>query len=90
MLPLIESDARQHSSLRQSYALLFDRTQLSLGKRQRYGTQLLQNAEGQLALRRLESVERLAELRAEMGLMPIETYLSLFEDEHGQIPIEQD
>ena len=45
-LPHLEQEAQQNAASRQSFALLFDRTQQELGKEQRYGSQLTQAPHG--------------------------------------------
>jgi hypothetical protein len=89
VLPLIEAEAREDPAVGQLYALLYDRTELALGRDQRYGTQLLPGSDGGLVLGRVESFKKLDDRRAEMGLMPIDDYLARFEQEFGEIEIER-
>jgi Family of unknown function (DUF6624) len=82
-LPRIEVDTRADRIDGQGYALLFDRLRLSLGHRQRYGTQIGQTRDGELVLMPLEDRVQVDELRAELGLFPLSDYLQLFCDENG-------
>lgn len=61
---------------RHDFAYLYDRVHVNAGLAQRYGTQLTCIA-GRTAPRPTESAERLDELRASMGLMPMAEYLKL-------------
>jgi hypothetical protein len=60
------------------YALLFDRTQLLLGEKQRYGTQVRHDFLGMPMAAPVEDPERIDALRAAAGLMPLKDYLRLF------------
>ncbi len=78
-LPHIESDARRDpKALGGSYALLFDRTRLSLGEKQRYGSQLTRATDGALVLQPLEEPDGVDARRATMGLEPLEDYLKRY------------
>jgi len=80
-LPEIEKDVRAGALDGQNYALLYDRTQLMTGGKQRYGSQVSQNDAGELVVARLEAPDRVDEFRAKLGLMPLREYLALFGDE---------
>lgn len=60
-----------------NYAYLYDRVMVNSSKPQRYGTQIHCES-GAVAPRRLEDKSNLNDLREEMGLGPIESYLALF------------
>lgn len=81
-LPHIERDVRAGLIGGQNYALLFDRLQLNLGYLQRYGSQLGTH-DGVSRLMPCEDIERIDELRAEMGLGPLGEYLDYFREEGG-------
>ena len=85
--PLIELDVRSKRIDAQPFALLFDRLHVMLGEKQRYGTQLGNNLEGELLLMPLEDRGRVEELRKELGLIPLAEYLRFFEKQNGGKPI---
>lgn len=76
-LPEIEVDVRKHGVDPQNYALLWDRLQVRLGKRQRYGSQLGTDAQGRMVVIALEDRERVEEIRKAIGLFPLKQYLEL-------------
>ncbi len=78
VLPEIETDVRQHGVDPQNYALLWDRLQVRLGKRQRYGSQLGTDEQGRMVVIALEDRARVEELRKAIGLFPLKQYLDLF------------
>jgi hypothetical protein len=77
-LPEIERDVRAGKADAQNFALLYDRTQLMSGGKQRYGSQLRENEDGELVVYRLEDPDRVDALRRELGLTPLRDYLALF------------
>ncbi len=76
-LPEIEKDVKTNKGLGQAYALLYDRTQLMLGKPQRYGSQVGQ-VDGKMAVLPLEDRKKVDEYRKSMGMEPLADYLSHF------------
>ncbi len=87
-LPPIEKDVKAKRLDAQQYALLFDRVRVMLGERQRYGTQLGSNPQGELVVIPLESRERVDELRKELGLFPLGDYFKLFPGHENGKPIQ--
>lgn len=85
-LPLIENEMHAGHANKQSYALLYDRLQVSLGKRQRYGSQLGVLPDGRNALMPLEDPDQVDKWRAEMGMGPLAEYLAYFEDDGVPAP----
>jgi hypothetical protein len=77
-LPEIEADVRQHGLDPQNYALLLDRLNLRLGRRQRYGSQIGGDEQGRLVVMALEDRDHVDELRKAIGLFPLKQYLDLF------------
>lgn len=77
-LPWIERSFTGQKQM-EAYALLYDRIQVSLGEPQRYGTQLSKDADGEPVILPLEDPERVDELRAAVGLPPLDEYLDLAE-----------
>jgi len=83
VLPRIEKDVMAKRLDVQPYALLYDRLQLMLGEKQRYGTQLGSNEKGELVVLPLVDRKRVEELRKEIGLFPLADYLKFFEKQNG-------
>jgi len=77
-LPEIERDVRAGRADGQNFALLYDRTRLMSGGKQRYGSQVRENEDGELVVYRLEDPDRVDARRKEMGLTPLRDYLALF------------
>jgi hypothetical protein len=79
-LPEIEKDVKaKRFPDGQAYALLYDRLQLMLGHKQRYGSQIGRNAKGEMVLLPLENQAKVDEYRKEMNMPPLAEYLALFE-----------
>ncbi|HYF48750.1 MAG TPA: DUF6624 domain-containing protein [Planctomycetota bacterium] len=83
-LPEIEKDMKSGAGDPQDFALLYDRTKIYLGEKQRYGSQLGQNAEGDSVLLPLEDSEKVEQFRKEIGLFPLSQYLEIFEKQMGK------
>jgi hypothetical protein len=77
-LPEIEKDVKAGRLDAQPYALLYDRLQLYLGEKQRFGTQIGQNEQGEAVVLPLEDRARVDEFRKQLGLFPLSTYLGFF------------
>lgn len=78
-LPAIEKDVKAGKLDGQPYALLYDRLQIMTAGKQRYGTQIGQNAQGEMVVSGLENKEKVDEYRKELGMTPLATYLEAFE-----------
>lgn len=78
-LPHIEADVREGSVHGGQYALLYDRVQIHLGRKQKYGSQVRYLEAGGVEPYPLEDPEKVDHYRAEMGLGPLSEYLKLFE-----------
>lgn len=91
-LPEIEKDVKSNRLDPQNYALLFDRLRIRLGQRQRYGSQLGTDDAGRMVVLALEDRERVEELRKEIGILPLRSYLAFFRNEHasGEVGFEDD
>lgn len=74
-MPFIEKDFK-HTDGSQSFALLFDRLQLALGHKQRYGTQIGMDKEGKPFVYPLEDPARVNDLLKELRLPPLSEYLA--------------
>jgi len=72
-LPKLKEDGQLNS-----YALVYDRLQLMIGKKQLYGSQLSTSSEGEAGLMPLEDPENVDKLRKEVGLEPLAQYIKNF------------
>jgi hypothetical protein len=88
VLPLLEAEARRRADVGQEFALLFDRTQLSLGNPQRYGTQLRDDGQGTWHVVRLPDQEHVDERRKSVGLGPLADYLELFRKRGSKVVVD--
>ena len=78
VLPQIERDlANPKSNAAQSYEVFFDAFQLQLGLKQRFGTQLAADADGNPYVLPVEDIEHIDERRAAIGDMPHKEYLAM-------------
>lgn len=99
-LPEVEKDVRAGKLDGGSYALLYDRTQLTMGNRQRYGTQVtMDQSTGEVVVSPLEDEARVDEFRKEMGMPPLAAYVRQIramaglppeEGKAGKPPVEMD
>lgn len=74
ILPLVEKDAKSGMVSGELFSILFDGLQLSLGRKQRYGTQLWEDEKGPFVIP-LEEPAKVDELRKAIGLPPLSEYL---------------
>jgi len=82
-LPVLEKEAKS-TGQGGSFALLYDRSQLRLGRKQRFGTQIGSSQDGTIkAVSPLEDPERVDERRAELGMQPLAEYLEKFKARNG-------
>jgi hypothetical protein len=88
VLPLLEAEARAHAEVGQEFALLYDRTQLSLGKPQRYGSQLREDSQGVWHVVRLPDQQHVDERRRTVGLGPFEEYFELFRKRGSKVVVD--
>jgi hypothetical protein len=82
-LPKIEEDVKAGRLDPQGYALLHDRMQVMLGRKQRYGTQIGSDNEGRMIVLATEDPQNVEKRRKEIGLFPLKTYLSFFKEQNG-------
>jgi hypothetical protein len=82
-LPEIEKDLKKKVGDPQDYALLYDRLQLRLGGKQRYGSQLGRNQNGEAVVLPLEDKAKVEQFRKEIGLFPLAQYLGMFKQMNG-------
>lgn len=76
--PAIDNDFKAKRIDAQPYALLHDRLQLLLGEKQRYGTQMSQNAKGEWVILPLENPAKVEQFRKEIGLFSLAQYIEVF------------
>jgi hypothetical protein len=60
------------------YVLLLDRLELSLGKRQRYGSQVATDERGEIFVLPVEDPAKVDALRESLGLIPLKEYVQVF------------
>jgi hypothetical protein len=76
ILPFAERDLRNAKD-GQTFAILYDALQLDLGRKQLYGTQLSEDAQGPFVLPMEESREKVNERLKRLGLPDLDEYLSV-------------
>jgi hypothetical protein len=77
ILPFVERDYKGTGEDSVMYAILYDRLQLNLGRKQRYGTQVKADSEGHPMVLPLEDASKVEQFRKEIGLPPLAEYLKL-------------
>lgn len=82
-LPLIEKEMKQGIGNPQEYAMLYDRLQLMLGKKQRYGSQVGVGPLGNAVVLPLEDRSKVEQFRKEIGLFSLAMYLEMIEKVQG-------
>lgn len=86
-LPLIERDVESGVLRGANFALLYDRSQLALGRHQRYGSQLVPGPDG-MFVAPLEDAANVDTRRAELGMEPLAEYIDRFRSRQpGEIEI---
>ena len=75
ILPRAKDDLKM-SGEGQTYAVLYDGLQIELGGKQRYGTQIAEDEQGQPYVLPVEDPEKIDVYLSEMGLPPYSKYLS--------------
>jgi len=88
VLPEIEKQVAAGNEDGGRYALLYDRTQIWLGRKQRFGSQIFFGPDG-MFLAPLEEPESIDARRAELGMQPLAEYLELFRERNDgrELPI---
>jgi hypothetical protein len=94
-LPVMERDLARDKKFAQTFAVAYDQLLLSLGQRQRYGSQICAESGHHPFLCSVETPSRLDERRAEIGLQPLSEYLPLvskmlYKDEPVRVPTDSE
>jgi hypothetical protein len=77
-LPEVQRDVAEGRLEAEGYALLYDRSRLALGEKQRYATQVGTDTVGRSIVLPVEDPARVDELRRGLGMVPLAQYLKLF------------
>lgn len=77
-LPKIKEEVEARHLQGEAYALLYDRTQLLMGEKQRYGTRVGKDSAGYPIVLPTESPETVDERRKELGMSPLSEYVKIF------------
>lgn len=86
VLPWIEKEVEATGENGSAYALLFDRSQIWLGEKQRYGSQIFYGPEG-MFVAPLEDPENVDKRRAKLGMEPLADYKERFVERNGGKPL---
>jgi hypothetical protein len=76
-LPVMERDLASDKKFAQTFAIAYDQLLLSLGQRQRYGSQVCAESGQHPFLCAVETPSRIDERRSAIGLEPLNDYLAL-------------
>jgi Family of unknown function (DUF6624) len=87
-LPLLEEEVKDHPRIGQYFALLYDRTQLALGRAQRYGTQLHSGPDKVLHVHRLADQAGVDARRKSVGLGPLAGYLEFWRKQGDTVVVD--
>lgn len=77
VLPFVEHDFKTSPDGNQVFAVLYDRVQILLGLKQRYGSQLGVDSAGNPMVLPLEDPARVEEFRKSIGLSPLADYFEM-------------
>jgi hypothetical protein len=78
VLPKLWADVQADKVEGGMYGLLYDRLQLALGEKQRFGSQVFTDSAGELVLFPVEDPSRLDDLRASLRMEPVSDYVKAF------------
>ncbi|HKO77898.1 MAG TPA: DUF6624 domain-containing protein [Flavobacterium sp.] len=79
VLKAIKKELKTKNASTRNYAYLYDRVQKNEKKPQLYGTQMIWDSQGVHSPYKLKAPKKVNQLRAEMGLEPIEDYIKSFQ-----------
>lgn len=86
VLPLIKEEVQETGKNGGGYALLYDRSQIWLGEKQRYGSQVFFGPDG-MFIAPLEDPENVDERRSELSMEPLESYMKRFVERNDGKPL---
>ncbi len=86
-LTQIEKDVKADALDGQLYALLFDRTRVLTGQKQRYGTQLGQGANGGIVVLALEDPAKVEALREKLGMESLKDYVDSINEQNAGLDV---
>jgi hypothetical protein len=86
-LPIVARDVKEHGGSGEMYSVLYDELQITLGRRQRYGTQFAPDDQGNLFVLPLEEPDKVNAYRKEIGILSFEEYLHLVSQNMGGAPV---
>jgi hypothetical protein len=86
-LPIVERDVKEHGGSGEMFSVLYDELQITLGHKQRYGTQISADAKGNPIILPLEDPDRVDGFRKEIGILSFKDYLKLASDNMGGVAI---
>lgn len=86
ILPWLEKEVEATGDNGVSYALLYDRSQIWLGEKQRFGSQIFLGPEG-MFVAPLEDPEHVDERRAKLGMEPLADYKKRFVERNDGKPL---
>lgn len=86
-LPIVERDVKEHGGSGQMFSVLFDELQITLGHKQRYGTQIGEDSEGRPFILPLEDPSKVDVFRKEIGIFSFSDYLKLASDGMGGVSL---
>lgn len=81
-LPIVEKDVKEHGGSGEMFSVLYDELQITLGKKQRYGTQISEDAKGPFIMP-IEEPSRVDEYRKEINILSFREYIKLASDNMG-------
>jgi hypothetical protein len=75
-MPFVEQDWKGTGQEALLFAIVYDELRIELGQKQRYGTQLGEDSQGQPLVLPVESLEEMEAYRKDLGLQPLAEYLA--------------
>lgn len=82
-LPEVLRDVKEHGGSGEMFSVLYDELQITLGQRQRYGTQFIPDAKGQPFVLPIEDITKVDLFRKEIGILSFQEYLKMVSDNLG-------
>ncbi|HEV7506776.1 MAG TPA: DUF6624 domain-containing protein [Thermoanaerobaculia bacterium] len=86
-LPIVERDVKKNGGSGEMFSVLYDGLQVTLGNKQRYGTQIAEDEKGRPFIMPLEDPSRVDAYRKEIGILSFKEYLKLASDNMGGVTL---